>query len=60
MENINRRVLAYQLAKEIKKEELSEVSGGGLLPMKMCLKTSGGGAATNGQWEAHLDLKLDA
>jgi hypothetical protein len=56
MENSKQRVLGYQVAKVIEKDDLAEVSGG----WQWSNRITGGVSGGSGQGsEAHVDLVID-
>lgn len=59
MENRNKRVLAYNLAKEISNEDLVQVTGGASAMWKMSQSPSGNVSATNGMWDTSIDVTVD-
>ena len=55
MSNKKNRVLAYTLAKEISHEQLTEVSGGGIMSQQQTLRASG----QTGSMDAYMDWVVD-
>ena len=58
MESTKKRVLAYTLAKEITRDELTNISGGSWFG-STCRRPSGNGGASNNGWEVSVDITLD-